>query len=240
MGGPAGPMGMGAGGAFAGREAPNPVAGARAIPFVDPSVLEDPRVKQWLTDMKAMARQDREIKKNTGKGRVQHRTTPASEPGYSKEGMLERERRALRGASRLQQRGLLTGPSGGQGVAGPGGGPGGPVGAPLWPETTTPFPTLQTGGAIGQMTVSPQATSAAPPPVSTSLPAQTDQRLAAVAELLVNRGPGGLAPQTLERMSSTQREVTEGALDALGLNWDDFEDAYAQTRFANVGSALSA
>jgi hypothetical protein len=226
---------MGTGGQFHGRAAPaeNP---NRPIPFVDPQVLEDPRVKQWFSDLKAMALQD-DLKGKGGKRNKKgdREVTQPDGPGYSAPGMLERDKRAMRGLSRLHHRAKQ-----GQGTARPGMGPAGPVGSPLWPEQGGSFPVLQSPGAVGS---SSQAQQAAPRPemVNTGFDIpQTDQRLQAVAELLINRGPQGLAPQTLEKMSSTQREVTEGALDALGLNWEDFEDAYAQTRFQNVGNALSA
>jgi hypothetical protein len=53
-------------------------------------------------------------------------------------------------------------------------------------------------------------------------------------------GVGNLGPQELEKMSKTQRGLAEGAAGAAGINWDDLEEAYAQTRFANTGNALLA
>jgi hypothetical protein len=219
-------IGMGAGGMMPGREPPS--VAPQQIPFVDPRVLEDPAVKTMLQDLKAMSRQ--QIEKRAKPDKVKKEIENPKKRGYSPQGHLEADRRALRGLSRLRSRAVQPGME-----------PGGPVAAPLWPAggTATSMPQLQAPSSLGL------DTAAAPAPTSlpsggVNIPQQTDQRLAAIAELLINRGPGGLAPQTLERMSKTHKGVAEGAVDALGLDWGDFEQAYAQSRFKNVGNALSA
>jgi hypothetical protein len=67
-----------------------------------------------------------------------------------------------------------------------------------------------------------------------------DQRLQGTAEYLRRFGVGGLGAQELEKQSSTDKGILEGALEALGLDKADFEQAYANTRWSGQGNALSA
>jgi hypothetical protein len=100
------------------------------------------------------------------------------------------------------------------------------------------MPQVQDPGSLGQ------SSSFQAPAPSASPIASVDQgnQQAALDEMKYRlaQGPGSMGPQTLERMSGTQRGVMEGALEALGLRPEDFNEAYAQTRFANVGNVLSA
>jgi hypothetical protein len=124
----------------------------------------------------------------------------------------------------------------------PGTQPGGPVDAPLWPADGggTAMPQVQDPGSLGQQS-SFQTPAAAPSPSPIASVDQGNQD-AALNEMKYRlmQGPGSMGPQTLEKMSGTQRGVMEGALEALGLRPEDFEQAYAMTRFNNVGNVLSA
>jgi len=239
--------GMG-GGRFPGRAAPSPVAATPVaqnapIPFVDPSVLEDPSVQKMFQDMRRIGERDQ---RDARRARRSGKTARPSGPGgsvvsvgpYRFNPKAARERavadeRYLRGLSRLERRGVL-----------PGSQPGGPVDAPLWPtgDTGTSMPELQAPGSLGDSSfAAPPATASAAPAagIPSVMPSQQDQTMAAFNQILLG-GIGNLGPQALERMSKTERGIAEGATQAAGLSWDDLEDAYAQSRYANTGNALLA
>jgi hypothetical protein len=123
----------------------------------------------------------------------------------------------------------------------PGTQPGGPVDAPLWPADggDASMPSLQDPGSLGSSGGSFQAPAPSASPIASVDPGNQQAALDEMKYRLA-QGPGSMGPQTLERMSGTQRGVMEGALEALGLRPEDFNEAYAQTRFANVGNVLSA
>ena len=243
---------MNAGGTFPGRVPPGQQGlasqPAAPIPYVDPTVLEDPQIKAMFKDMRqqglktaAAQRQGKKNGKRASKvdgaeGGLSHMSDKlASAHAASNE-------RALRGLSRMMQKGTLPGMQ-----------PAGPVDAPLYPADggASPMPTLQDAGSLGgggssfaTPTASPSATSLDGLGLGTSGIGTVDPLQQAQASDTMNRmlmgGIGNLAPQELEKMSKTQRGLAEGAAGAAGINWDDLEEAYAQTRFNNVGNALLA
>lgn len=239
--------GMQAGGNFPGRSAPDNVPGG-VIPYVDPRVLQAPEVRALVQDVRRQGMRDeadgRRLTKGKGKGKG------ASGPGgpqgdgpwrVDPEVAAERrysDERFLRGLSHLNRRGVLGGP--GTGPARPGTEPGGPVGAPLWPAggDGTSMPSLQASSSLGgsSFNLAPSAPAPSLPSVDQG---NQDAALNYMSNLLM-QGVGNQDAQFLQKMSKTQRGAAEGALQALGLNNDDFEESVAQTRFANVGNVLSA
>jgi hypothetical protein len=244
-------LGMNAGGSFPGRTPPaqqglasQPTA---PIPYVDQAVLQDPEVKAMFDDIRrqgvreaAAAKQGRRNSKKASKvdgaeGGLSHMTDKlASANAASNE-------RYLRGLTRMAQKGTL-----------PGMGPAGPVAAPLFPEGggTAPMPQLMDAGSLGGGGGSFAAPAAAgglaglglgatASPIASVDPYQQAQAQNVANQVLMG-GVGNLGPQELEKMSKTQRELAEGAFGAAGINWDDFEESYAQTRFNNTGNALLA
>lgn len=237
---PAGPVGMGAGGSFVGRQDPREAA-KRAQALRDQ--LDDPRVKSFFKQVRKNLRGGEPGSRPSGPGGPQG----TRKGGKTFDGALERDRRALRGLKRIRDKAQKN-------MLGPGMQPGGPVDAPMWPtpgmtQTTSAAPSVPTASSVGA-SASPavagygMSASSAPSPLAAPF-AQADvpgmdARLASFQELLRRYGAQGLGAQTMEAMGSTQKGVTEGALEALGLNPEDFNEAYANTRFQNNGNALLA
>lgn len=230
---PGGPLGMGAGGSFIGRRRSTDQV------VVTPDMVDDPRVQKFFRQIQAQ--------RKGGKSR------PGTQPGgpvggraKTFGGELARNERALRGLRRMLSRRGATGTQ-----------PGGPVDAPLWPTgaAATPMPTLQTaastGGGDARSMMSASALPASYGGIGTSAGSQLgqfaaadtaglDSRLAAMSEYLRRYGIQGMGAQEWERMNSTEKGVREAAFEALGLNNEDADEAYAQTRFRNIGNALLA
>lgn len=234
-----GDLGMGAGGAFPGRAAAATGTAGGAIPYIDPRVFEEPSVKQMTRELRARGqagavgpRRDRATPSMVEVGPYRFGTKTAQSRQNADE-------RFMRGAALLNQR---------LGAARPGTQPGGPVNSPLWPtsDAGTAAPQLQDAASLAPASSfqAPAAPAAAYAPPDYSAipsvdPATQQQALAASSNALM-LGLGNLAPQTLERQSKSQRGAWEGSLQALGINPDDAMQAYAQSRFANLGNVLSA
>lgn len=235
-----GDLGLGGGGNFTGRAQPATVTDP--IPYVDPRVLEEPELQAMFRDMRqqgvrnsAANRVASRGARPSGPGGPTGRTGKPAGPGPHRfgqktaEGRRNSSERMLLGLNRILQKASLPGTQ-----------PGGPVDAALWPADGggSAMPQVQDPGSLGQ------SSSFQAPAPSASPIASVDQgnQQAALDEMKYRlaQGPGSMGPQTLERMSGTQRGVMEGALEALGLRPEDFNEAYAQTRFANVGNVLSA
>ena len=236
-----GDLGLGGGGNFTGRVQPSSVTDA--IPYVDPRVLEEPELQAMFRDMRQQGVREAAANRAassgvrpSGPGGPTGRTGKPAGPGPHRfgqktaEGRRNSSERMLLGLNRILQKASIPGTQ-----------PGGPVDAPLWPADggDAAMPSLQDPGSLGSGGGSFQAPSPSASPI-----ASVDQgnQQAALDEMKYRlaQGPGSMGPQTLERMSGTQRGVMEGALEALGLRPEDFSEAYAQTRFANVGNVLSA
>jgi hypothetical protein len=247
-----GDLGLGGGGNFTGRAQPDSVVNrlitpaTDPIPYVDPRVLEEPEVQQMFRDLRQQGVRDSAANRAasrgarpSGPGGPTGRTGKPAKPGPHRfgqktaEGRRNSSERMLLGLNRILQKASLPGTQ-----------PGGPVDAPLWPTDGggSAMPTVQDPGSLGQQS----SFNNVDDPDRNALPgiASVDQKNqdAALNEMKYRlmQGPGSMGPQTLERMSGTQRGVMEGALEALGLRPEDFNEAYAQTRFANVGNVLSA
>jgi hypothetical protein len=237
-----GDLGIGGGGNFTGRAQPSGVTDA--IPYVDPRVLNEPEVRAMFRDMKrqglandAASRRVGRGTRPSGPGGPTGRTGEPAAPGPHRFGQKIGERRRnssermLLGLNRILQKASIPGTQ-----------PGGPVDAPLWPADGggTGMPQVQESSSLGgdSSFQAPAAASSASPIASVDPGNQN----AALEEMMARlaQGPGSMGPQTLEKMSGTQRGIMEGALEALGLRPEDFNEAYAQTRFANTGNVLSA
>jgi hypothetical protein len=239
-GGP-GALGMGAGGSFPGRAEPDGIVPPN-IPYLDPSVLQEPEVRAMVEDVRRQgARDGSDSQRVRGK---KSRSSDPSGPDGANTGMPwatgedrsnERQwsdERFLRGLSGLHRRGVL---------GAPGSQPGGPVDAPLWPtDGGTAQPELQSAQSLGAGSfAAPAAAAPAAPGIGSVDQGQQQAALDYMTDLLT-KGVGNQDPQFLQKMSKTQRGLAEGALEALGLDQEDFEQSVAQTRFANVGNVLSA
>jgi len=236
-----GDLGLGGGGNFTGRVQPSSVTDP--IPYVDPRVLEEPELQAMFRDMRQQGVREAAANRAaasgvrpSGPGGPTGRTGKPAGPGPHRfgqktaEGRRNSSERMLLGLNRILQKASIPGTQ-----------PGGPVDAPLWPADggNAAMPSLQDPGSLGSGGGSFQAPSPSASPI-----ASVDQgnQQAALDEMKYRlmQGPGSMGPQTLERMSGTQRGVMEGALEALGLRPEDFMEAYSQTRFANTGNVLSA
>jgi len=251
-----GDLGMGAGGAMAGRAPAAATAASSSIPYIDPRVFEEPAIQQMTRELRRIGRSDAQTG-GAGRargpsgpvGRAERRagTTPARvEVGpyrFGEQSARDRQaatERFLRGVALVNQRTKVPGMS-----------PGGPVDAPLWPDGTggTATPQLQDAGSLGgssfqapisePVSLAQAASSFTPGGIGSVDPATQDYAMGQAAQM-VQGGIGNVAPQIFEQMSKTQRGTLEGAFEALGLNPDDVMQAYAQTRFANTGNVLSA
>lgn len=117
------------------------------------------------------------------------------------------------------------------------------------------MPVIQDAGSLGSQANDPsgggqqqsQSTSQFNAAMPTSSPdgdpttavgqAVNDQRMGAFSQMLSNYGVQGLGPQALERQTSTQSQLLDGMLQAMGLSTADLKGAYAQSQFANTGDA---
>lgn len=246
-----GDLGMGAGGNFVGRSPQATVAAANAgaTPYIDPKVFQEPAIQRLTQELKQRGQRDAES------GDLPPATKgPGGMGTPTAQGRAASNERFLRGVALLNQR--L-----GQGAAQPGAGPGGPVDAPQWPSdgSGSSQPSIQDAGSLGGGGSSFQTPTTTPSTPDTSggaggadslglggmggigsVDPLTQQYALNQAAQVAQGGVGALGPQDLEEMSKTQRGTFEGALQALGLNPDDFNQAYSQTRFANLGNVLQA
>jgi hypothetical protein len=237
-----GDLGLGGGGTFTDRA--RPAAVTDPIPYVDPRVLEEPELQAMFRDLRQQGVRDAAANRvasrgarPSGPGGPTGRTGKPAKPGPHRfgqktaEGRRNASERMLLGLNRILQKASIPGTQ-----------PGGPVDAPLWPADGggSAMPQVQEPSSLGSQS-SFQTPVAAPSPSPIASVDQGNQQ-AALDEMKYRlmQGPGSMGPQTLERMSSTQRGVMEGALEALGLRPEDFVEAYSQSRFANTGNVLSA
>jgi hypothetical protein len=237
-----GDLGLGGGGNFTGRVQPSSVTDP--IPYVDPRVLEEPELQAMFRDMRQQGVREAAANRAAasgvrpyGPGGPTGRTGKPAGPGPHRfgqktaEGRRNSSERMLLGLNRILQKASIPGTQ-----------PGGPVDAPLWPADggDAAMPQVQESSSLGGQSSfqAPAATSSASPIASVDQGNQ-DAALNEMKYRLM-QGPGSMGPQALEKMSGTQRGVMEGALEALGLRPEDFYEAAAQTKFANVGNVLSA
>jgi hypothetical protein len=253
-----GDLGIGAGGTFP-RRAPAATGYAPGgpIPYINPKTFQEPAVRRMTADLRrrgqgeaTSAARSRASGSAGGNGARPGSAAPSMvEVGpyhfgqHTADGRQQADERFLRGVALLNQR-LAPQPG-----AQPGTQPGGPVDAPLWPsgnDTGTTAPSLQDTSSLGsssfQAPPSPAAAGSTQPDygaIGSVDPMNQSMALAQISQMLQG-GIGNLGPQALERQSKSQRGAFEGGVQALGLNPDDVAQAYAQTRFNNVGNVLQA